>query len=341
MLTPRQIEANRLNAQKSTGPRTEEGKARSRGNAVKHGAAGEGTVLVEVDAEKVRERLQSWRAMFVIRTLEEEWLFARMITATVQVEACQERLFKLTASSAARALGSWDEDREKEVHQLAAGLHRQPSLIYHRLLCSKHGCLWLIEQWTGLGESIDAAGEWTEAQKQRAFDLIGRPLEFRSGSPCQPGETPSELVVREVARLQEKIANGLAQLDNLRRGMAARGCDPEPNPEVQRLQRYEAACMRRYHEARRRLQEAPRPRAGVPTPAPDSPPATTTAPLAAPAPEPNPEDETEIEDDIEVESTTEPEAGAFPTPADAPRLSRRARKAILARQRKQARLANH
>jgi hypothetical protein len=39
MASPRQIEANRRNAQKSTGPRTQAGKARSRLNAVKHGLA--------------------------------------------------------------------------------------------------------------------------------------------------------------------------------------------------------------------------------------------------------------------------------------------------------------
>ncbi len=37
MATPAQISANRENAQKSTGPRTEEGKARSSKNATKHG----------------------------------------------------------------------------------------------------------------------------------------------------------------------------------------------------------------------------------------------------------------------------------------------------------------
>jgi hypothetical protein len=37
MATPSQIEANPRNAQQSTGPRTEEGKDRSRFHAVKHG----------------------------------------------------------------------------------------------------------------------------------------------------------------------------------------------------------------------------------------------------------------------------------------------------------------
>ena len=45
MSTERQIAANRLNAQKSTGPRTEEGRAAVRHNAVKHGLCAKTLVL--------------------------------------------------------------------------------------------------------------------------------------------------------------------------------------------------------------------------------------------------------------------------------------------------------
>jgi hypothetical protein len=50
MATESQIAANRLNAAKSTGPRTEEGKASSRFNSLKHGLAAETLVLPHENA---------------------------------------------------------------------------------------------------------------------------------------------------------------------------------------------------------------------------------------------------------------------------------------------------
>jgi hypothetical protein len=72
MSSLKQIEANRLNALKSTGPRTEEGKRRSRCNAIRHGLtaetviagledpedyeAFEATVIADYDARSAVER---------------------------------------------------------------------------------------------------------------------------------------------------------------------------------------------------------------------------------------------------------------------------------------------
>ena len=46
MATQRQIAANRANARKSTGPRTEAGKRRAKRNALTHGLTTKDTVLI-------------------------------------------------------------------------------------------------------------------------------------------------------------------------------------------------------------------------------------------------------------------------------------------------------
>ena len=57
MATDAQINANRQNSRKSTGPRTEAGRNRSRFNAVKHGFRAEKAILPDEDPAALQERL--------------------------------------------------------------------------------------------------------------------------------------------------------------------------------------------------------------------------------------------------------------------------------------------
>ena len=58
MSTAAQVEANRRNAQSSTGPRTEEGKARSRANGVRHGLRAEKILVMDEDPAEYAEYRQ-------------------------------------------------------------------------------------------------------------------------------------------------------------------------------------------------------------------------------------------------------------------------------------------
>ncbi len=91
MATDRQILANRLNAQKSTGPKTAEGKARSRRNALKHGLAGAGAVLPIEDEALFLERIPGWTASLLPSDEVEHFLVGRVVLASVRMDRCARK----------------------------------------------------------------------------------------------------------------------------------------------------------------------------------------------------------------------------------------------------------
>jgi hypothetical protein len=60
MTSVAQIEANRRNAKKSTGPRTDAGKNGSRFNALKHAMAARLPVLPGEDASDFENKMRAW-----------------------------------------------------------------------------------------------------------------------------------------------------------------------------------------------------------------------------------------------------------------------------------------
>lgn len=80
MATRNQIEANRRNAKKSTGPRTSAGKRNSSANAIKHGLTAEpGRVLAQEDPAE-RARLEAGLMDYWEPQGEQELLLVRQIT---------------------------------------------------------------------------------------------------------------------------------------------------------------------------------------------------------------------------------------------------------------------
>jgi hypothetical protein len=78
MTTFRQIEANRCNATKSTGPKTETGKMRSRRNAIRHGLSAETVVEIVEDLEDYRGFEAAVIADYDARTAVERELVLRL-----------------------------------------------------------------------------------------------------------------------------------------------------------------------------------------------------------------------------------------------------------------------
>src|ERR1700691_3979483 len=78
MTSLRQIEANRRNASRSTGPKTDEGKLRSRRNAVRHGLCAETVVEIVEDIDDYRGFEAAIIADYDARTAVERELVFRL-----------------------------------------------------------------------------------------------------------------------------------------------------------------------------------------------------------------------------------------------------------------------
>jgi len=78
MATPSQIEANKLNSQKSTGPKSEEGKAKSALNRLSHGLASSATIVPGEDPEEFKALLTDLAGEYDPATATEQILVEKM-----------------------------------------------------------------------------------------------------------------------------------------------------------------------------------------------------------------------------------------------------------------------
>jgi hypothetical protein len=98
MISEKQLEANRANAQKSTGPKTEAGKKRSSLNAFRHGLTGQVLVLPEEDREAFNQLAEKTMAELQILGEHETQLAKTYIMAIWNVQramAVQDTMFSL------------------------------------------------------------------------------------------------------------------------------------------------------------------------------------------------------------------------------------------------------
>jgi hypothetical protein len=99
MTSFRQIEANRRNALRSTGPKTEQGKRRSRRNAVRHGLTAEAVISALEDSEDYRAFEGTITADYDAQTAGERELVLRLASLLCirRATAIETDLFQIQA----------------------------------------------------------------------------------------------------------------------------------------------------------------------------------------------------------------------------------------------------
>src|SRR5437762_3689819 len=100
MTTYKQIEANRRNARRSTGPITQEGKLRSRRNAVRHGLTAETVICALEDADDYKAFEAAVIADYDAQSAVERELVLRLASLLWRIRratAIESGLFKIQA----------------------------------------------------------------------------------------------------------------------------------------------------------------------------------------------------------------------------------------------------
>ena len=145
------IIANRANALKSTGPRTEAGKLQSRRNSLQHGLAGAGTVLLPADEAKLIERRESWGAVLQPGDEVDVFLVERAVLHSVKLDRLSTVESALACTSVERA------DRDYEANALA----------------KIEGVETEVRQWERLEEEMQGRGTLVRDGLEVIYRLLG------------------------------------------------------------------------------------------------------------------------------------------------------------------------
>ena len=133
------VEANRLNARKSTGPRTAEGKARSRANAVKHGLTGAGVALPNEDAARVEERFLGLQAAMGPSDDLGMVLVHKVALMSVRAERAARHETVALSLKMRHAAEEFDLARLEQIERWFNAIETDAPVIRRRLLTSVEG----------------------------------------------------------------------------------------------------------------------------------------------------------------------------------------------------------
>jgi hypothetical protein len=255
-------EANRRNAQLSTGPKTAEGKERSRLNALKHGLCS--SVVVAEDASVVMTRTEEFFITLKPQNDFHCWLVSEVALESVRIERAERMERRIRDKIAMKAELTWDDDRRLEAILLGSTLGNRPDLVVEQLRKNVQGCEWLMARWAMLAYVADVDKTWTPEQTALAFDLLGTPDVFRVGKKpgdsldfegklVESGTDLAALARREIAELKERRER-IKPLDEVARALAMADLGEDNDPELIRLRRQEATLYSRLRWCLRQLQ---------------------------------------------------------------------------------------
>ena len=179
------LAANRLNALKSTGPTTQEGKDRSRGNALKHGLC---SLVVDIpgdDPEVLAVRFGEWDdEMNPAKRAAQSYLILQAVRRSGRLDRLDAAYHARVAGLARDAHKSRKEDKMREVDGLGEMLLvGHCNVAVRRLMLTSEGCAYLINEWNLMRPGLEPPPHWDGADQVRVLRLMGHETAINNKCP--------------------------------------------------------------------------------------------------------------------------------------------------------------
>jgi hypothetical protein len=174
--SPKQLAANRENARKSTGPRSDAGKDRSRLNGLTHGMRSEAILLPGEDPEVLDARREAWLREWQPEGEVELGYLETALIASWRVDRCLRHETATLTKQILDARDDLDETEQEDVARLATRLFEgvDPTGVFYQLRRTVTGCGWLLGRWKLLKALLDARKYWDTTEREHALNLIGK-----------------------------------------------------------------------------------------------------------------------------------------------------------------------
>src|SRR5258708_8385547 len=139
------IAANRRNAQMSTGPKTEEGKRKSRANSLKHGLCA--SVVVAEDPKLVQQRASDWFDALKPQNEFQSWLVDEVAILSIRIDRCERMERRARDVKAIKAELCWEDDRRLDAVRLGGLLPKRPGRVGQAPRRAPPGCPGPTPRW--------------------------------------------------------------------------------------------------------------------------------------------------------------------------------------------------
>ena len=207
-ISPARLAANRANAQKSTGPRTEAGNARSRANAVKHGLTGAGVALPGEDAALIAAEFLQVQEEFAPTTLAGMKLARDVAMLWVRQDRARRFEAAVLDRRARHAAEDFDRARLDRADGLIEAIESHPRAYRRALLLMPEGVDRLLDALAMLlGDLAAPVPIWSPAHHQRLDALLG----FKVGD--LPRHRPTRFSRALIGDFESIAAAEVAHLD--------------------------------------------------------------------------------------------------------------------------------